>query len=167
MAVAGTSTLHDWESDITKAYALAQLVIDNGKLLEIKKLKVTVPVKGIISTKGSIMDNKTYDALKEDKNPNVYFTMTSASILDSDTDAPQIRAVGTMEIAGTTLPITLLAKGKLDSNGKITFIGSKDILMSDYNVKAPTALMGSIKTGDKVTVKYNVSLSLDKKGNYR
>jgi hypothetical protein len=29
--------------------------------------------------------------------------------------------------------------------------------MSDYNMKAPTAMLGVMKVGDQVTVKYNVT----------
>jgi hypothetical protein len=38
-----------------------------------------------------------------------------------------------------------------------TFEGSLPLKMSDYNMKAPTAMLGVMKVGDQVTVKYNVT----------
>lgn len=163
MSVAGTSTLHDWESSVTKVNASATIDMESSKLQAIKSLNVTIPVKSIESPKGRIMDNKTYDALKSDKYPNITFRLSKASISGAETGKPKVSATGRLTIAGTTKTVNLYATGKTDSSGNITFTGSKSLKMTDYNMDPPTALMGTIKTGDEVTVSYQLTLA--SKGN--
>lgn len=154
MSVAGTSTLHDWESEVTQVDASASLELAGAQLAGISKLKVTIPAKGIVSTKGKIMDNKTYDALKADKHPKITFTLAKAAISSS-----KVQASGQLTIAGATKTVSLNAESKADSNGNITFTGSYPIKMTDYGMAPPTAMMGAIKTGDEVTVKFQLTLA--------
>lgn len=154
MSVAGTSTLHDWESEVTQVDASASLELAGAQLTGISKLKVTIPAKGIVSTKGKIMDNKTYDALKADKHPKITFTLAKAAISSS-----KVQASGQLTIAGATKTVSLNAESKADSNGNITFTGSYPIKMTDYGMEPPTAMMGAIKTGDEVTVKFQLTLA--------
>jgi hypothetical protein len=37
-----------------------------------------------------------------------------------------------------------------------TVTGVKKMKMTDYNVKPPTALLGTIKTGNDITISYNL-----------
>ncbi|MCB0564557.1 MAG: YceI family protein [Phaeodactylibacter sp.] len=153
MTVSGTSTLHDWESEATEVVATGNLELAGVQLTGIDKLKVTVPAKRIVSSKGRIMDNKTYDALKADKYPNITFVLNKASVKES-----KVQATGQLTIAGKSQTVSLSATSKVNSAGNITFSGSKAIKMTDYGMEPPTALMGTIKTGDDVTIKYELTL---------
>jgi|UPI000591D3CA polyisoprenoid-binding protein YceI len=157
MTVSGTSTLHDWTSDITKINAEAYIDWENGKVGNIRNLSVTIPVGGIVSTKGRIMDGKTWDALKKDKYPNITFKVGTADVKWVD-GKYLITANGKLTVAGQTKTVTLKANGKPVANGGLVFSGSYDINMPDYGVEPPTALMGSIKTGEKVTIDYSVNM---------
>ena len=42
------------------------------------------------------------------------------------------------------------------TQGKVQFTGSYTLKMTDFSVKPPTAMFGTIKTGDEITVKFNV-----------
>ena len=154
MSVSGTSTLHDWESEATKASATADIGLAGAQLAEINSLNVTVAAKGIVSSKGRIMDNKTYDALKADKYPNITFRLDKATVNGS-----KVQATGQLAIAGKTQTVSLSATSKTDGAGNITFSGSKALKMTDYGMEPPTALMGTIKTGDEVTIKYELTLT--------
>jgi hypothetical protein len=79
LAVKGTSNLHDWESSAKEVRGKADLTIAEGKLSAINSLIVDVLVKSIKSTKGSIMDNKTYDALKAEAHPKITFKLERAT----------------------------------------------------------------------------------------
>lgn len=154
ISVAGTSSLHDWESAVTKADANSRLELDGQQLKAINSLKVTIPAKGIVSTKGRIMDGKTYEALKADAHPNITFTLTTAKL-----SGLNVSAKGKLALAGVTKDINLKATGQITPAGHITFKGSYSLLMTDYGMSPPTALMGSIKTGDEVTVHYSLTLA--------
>ena len=158
VTIAGTSTLHDWVSDVTKVKTTAKLNFQDDKLLEINVLEVSIPVKGIVSTKGSIMDNKTYNALKSKEHPNISFTLSSASVKPLNSNTVKVNAQGQLTIAGVSKKVSLSATGTQYSSGAIEFKGVKTLNMTHYGVAPPTAVMGTIKTGEEVTINYSIKL---------
>lgn len=158
LAIKGTSNLHDWESSAKEVRGKADLTIAEGKLSAINSLIVDVLVKSIKSTKGSIMDNKTYDALKAEAHPKITFKLERATPVKQSGDGYSVTASGSLAIAGVTKKVDLSAKGKMDAGGNILFSGSKKINMTDYGIKPPTALMGTMTVGDEVEVVFSVTL---------
>lgn len=159
MKIEGTSTLHDWVSDVTKVEAKAELTFEGQRLKALEGLTVSVPVKSIESTKGRIMDNKTYDALKSDRYPNISFRLKSAKVTPTGMNSVRVNATGALTIAGATRTVQLVANGKAGDGNTISFSGSKQLLMSDFNMEPPTALLGTVETGDKVTIRYDLTLT--------
>jgi len=153
----GTSTLHDWTSQAEESKLNVQASAENGSLTGFQSVTLTVPVKKIKSPKGSMMDNKTYDALKADKHPNITFQLTKASQLSA---SGTVSAHGKLTIAGKTKDVVLSAKVKNMGNGIYEISGTQPVKMSDHDMKAPTALMGTVKTGDDVRIEYKVKISV-------
>lgn len=158
LVVKGTSNLHDWESNAKEVRANGNFTFTAGTLKSIDALYVEIPVKSIKSAKGSIMDNKTYDALKADKFPNIGFKLGKVNSIVKKGDGYDINASGSLSIAGASNNIDLYVKGKIGSDGTVTFSGSKKLKMTDYNIKPPTALLGTLTTGDEVEIVFQVSL---------
>jgi hypothetical protein len=149
----GTSTLHDWTSEAEKAIVNLEVLTEGGNLTGINSTKVTIPVKSIISEKGSMMDKKTWAALKESKNPNITFVLGNVSPI---TSTGTVSASGTLTIAGKAKAVSLSAKLKSLGNGVYEISGTHPIKMTDYDMDPPTALMGTIKVGEDVKVEYTV-----------
>ena len=158
VVIKGTSNLHDWESTVKEVRANGTMTTDAGVLKSIQSLSVEMPVKTIKSTKGSIMDNKTYDALNANTYPNITFKLEKVTGLNKKANGYDITATGYLTIAGTTNKIELYVQGKVGSDGSITFSGSKKLKMTDFKVKPPTALLGGLTTGDEVEIVFQVSL---------
>ncbi|MEQ8425657.1 MAG: YceI family protein [Cyclobacteriaceae bacterium] len=156
IVVAGTSSLHDWESDVTKVGWSGAITVEDGKISEIRGVQVNIPVTSIKSSKGRIMDSKTYEAFDYEKNPNITFRMSDAKITGN-----QIRATGSLSLAGASRSIELIARYKTIPNGDIQISGSYKINMRDYKMEPPTAVMGTIKVGEEVTVSFDLMLSPD------
>lgn len=154
MSIEGTSTLHDWVSSVDQLTAKAEIEISNNKLVSIPMLQVRIPVKGIKSTKGKIMDNKTYNALKADDHPTIQFQLNKITLQATN----QLLASGQLTIAGKAKSVEFPVEYTTQSNQKIQFKGAYTLKMTDYNMDPPTALMGSIKTGDEVTVRFSCLL---------
>ena len=152
MSVQGSSTLHDWESEITKADLKGEILVNNSQLKEVKNLEVKIPVESIKSTKGKMMDSKTYDAFNSSKNPYIVYTLKDAKVNPDGT----IDGNGTLTMAGVTKPMQVKAKYKVLSNGDVQLIVSRTFKMSEFKMDPPTAMMGSIKVGDEVTVNFDV-----------
>lgn len=153
MTIAGTSTLHDWVSEATTVKATAKMTVNSATDISIDELEVRVPVEDIVSPKGRIMDNKTYKALKSDDHPEIIYRLTSMK-----QNGNQITASGKLTIAGHTNTVSMTVTAKASGNA-VTFSGEKDLKMTDFKMDPPTALMGTIKTGDDITVAFSVTLA--------
>ncbi|MBK7869324.1 MAG: YceI family protein [Saprospiraceae bacterium] len=158
MTITGTSNVHEWESNVTQLTASADIMLEGNVLKAIKTLSVEIPVKGIKSAKGSIMDKKTWGALKQESNPTITYKLTKITALDKNGDNYTIKASGNLNIAGTSKAIEMEVKGKLLSDGSLQFDGAKKILMTDFGIDPPTALMGTMKTGNEVTISFSVKM---------
>lgn len=157
MAIKGSSNLHDWESKVNEVRANGSMTLDAEGLQSIQSLTVEVPVKSIKSTKGNIMDKKTYEALKADKHPNITFKLEKATITQKG-DGYDVSANGSLTIAGATNKVTLSATGKTASDGSVTFSGSRKLKMTEYNIKPPTALLGTMTVADDVEIVFKLTL---------
>jgi polyisoprenoid-binding protein YceI len=155
LSVKGTSSLHDWESAVDKLEGKGSFVLANNVLSDIRDVVVKIPVKSIKSTKGKMMDNKTWEAFNHDKNPTITFTLTDKKI-----NAPKTSLVanGTLTMAGVTKPVELHLNYKILPGGELQISGTHRLLMSDFNMEAPTAMMGTIKVGDEVFVNLEMIL---------
>lgn len=158
MSVQGSSTLHDWESDVTQLECTGTVMLEEGKLSEIKDVQVKIPVTSIKSTKGKTMDNKTYEAFNSEKNPTIQYKLTSAKISGSGPEYT-VNASGNLTMAGTARPVDLDAKAKVLPNGDVQITGSRKLNMRDFNMTPPTAMMGTIKVGEEVTVNFDLTLT--------
>ena len=151
MTVDGTSSLHDWTSDVTKVEWAGQLTTEGTNVKAIQNVVVTIPVESIKSEKGGMMDDKTYEAFKSDKNPTITFKLTNASVTGNN-----IKANGNLTMAGVTKPIAMNVAAKVMSDGSVHLSGSQLINMKDFKMTPPKAVMGTIKVGEKVTFLFEI-----------
>ena len=158
LVIKGTSNLHDWQSVAKEVRTSGDMTLVAGVLKSVQSLTVEIPVKMIKSAKGSIMDNKTYDALKANSNPNIVYKLEKVTSLNAKGNAYDLNASGYLTIAGNTNKIDMTVQGKVDGDGSITFSGSKKLKMTDYKIKPPTALLGTMTTGDEVEIVFQVTL---------
>ena len=154
VSVDGTSTLHDWSSAVTKLEWSGQLTVEGTSVKAIQNLVVTIPVESIKSEKGGMMDDKTYEAFKSDKNPTIAFKLTSATVTGN-----KVNAKGTLTMAGVTKPIVMNVDAKVLADGAVHLSGSQAINMKDYGMTPPKAVMGTIKVGEKVTVLFELTVA--------
>ncbi len=142
VSVDGTSPMHDWTMTSSSA-TFSGTVSGNS----INNVKFVMPAKNLKSTKGKMMDNKAYDALKAAKNPNITFTATSMNIGKGTVN-------GKMTIAGVTknasIPVTVVKNG-----ASYSITGSEKLNLSEYGMERP-GFMG-VKTGDAITVTVNIT----------
>ena len=151
--ILGTSTLHDSESktdQITGEFAMS-------KTSEIQSLSVKIPVLSIKSGE-KLMDKKTYEAFNSDKYPSIVFQMTGpATPVVSGSDV-QVTLTGNLIIAGVTKKVTFKSTGKKTATGGYQLSVSVPLKMTDFKMKPPTALLGTIRSGDAVTIKLDVNV---------
>ncbi len=161
LTVSGSSTLHEWTSDATKVEWSGLFLVQDKKIVQAKDVQVKIPVTSIKSEKGKTMDNKTYEAFNSEKNPNIVYKLTSIKVSGAGPDFT-LDATGTLTMAGATQSIQMPVKAKLLANGDIQLTGSKKLNMKDYKMAPPTAMMGTIKVGEEVTINFDLTVTATK-----
>jgi hypothetical protein len=66
-------------------------------------------------------------------------------------------AHGRLTVAGVTQPMELDVRGVDTGDGALRVSGEIDILMTDFGVEPPTALLGLIKAKDRVTIRFDLT----------
>jgi polyisoprenoid-binding protein YceI len=156
--VSGTSSLHDWSMESLSFTAKSVVKVNNSsELISIESFTFSLPVHNLKS-KDEKMDKNARDALKADRFRTMDFNLTRANITPTGNNRYSIKATGNLTIAGTTREFTLDATGILNENRTFTVTGSRAFNMTEFNVKPPELLLGTIKTGDRITVEYQVTL---------
>lgn len=150
--VEGTSTLHNWTmKGSTIQGEINAPTPDNWNAPA--KAVVTIPVTSIKSEHGK-MDKLMADALKAKEHPQVRFEMTEATPADATANVFTLETKGKLTIGGVTKDIALDVQGTRGADGRYTLTGEAPIKMTAFGVKPPTAMMGTIKTGDDVKVTF-------------
>jgi polyisoprenoid-binding protein YceI len=159
--VKGTSTIHDWSIDVNKfsgTVAIKESVAQNAvpkKGDTFENLEIRMEVKSMESGRGAAMDNRTFDALKAESHPEIVFTLKKSEITeikDAGNGTFVMNAAGDLTIAGVTKPIDITVEGQKLKDGRFVFSGSKSLKMTEFGVKPPSAMFGTIVAGDDITV---------------
>ena len=149
MSVEGTSTIHDWEMDVEQLHASFELA-EAGKIQSLKSGQLKIDVESIKSER-SLMNKKTYEALKYQSNPQIKVRLVQLE------EANGIgKAKVELTIAGKTQTVSDDFTLKVLSGDILNIQGEIDLKMTDYDVIPPVALMGTIKTGDEIKVVYDL-----------
>jgi polyisoprenoid-binding protein YceI len=156
--VNGTSTLHDWRSEVTNARLTGHFEFNGTELNNFSGVNVKIPVTSIKSTKGSVMDKKTWTALKYTSHPNISFKITKLVNLKEVASGYTMEIAGLLTIAGKSKSIVLRSECTYLGNNTFEFSGLHALKMTDFNVDPPTALLGSITTGDDITIDFIVRI---------
>jgi polyisoprenoid-binding protein YceI len=162
----GDSTLHAYSTTATKVEVTAELGAPlSGSAAEtraavaagaLKALRVVVPVLGLKSGEGGL-DKNLQKALKAETVPAIRFTLVDYTTAEGKEGALLIKAHGRLAIAGVEKDAVVEATCRF-TPGEVEVAGAKELLMSDFGVKAPTLMLGTIKTADKVVVRFALKL---------
>ncbi|MBT2502324.1 YceI family protein [Curtobacterium sp. ISL-83] len=129
--------------------------VDGGSLA-----KATVTIKvGTIATPEAARDAYFRDtALQTDKYPTATFTLTKpvdvAKALAGTTQ--DVTLTGTMDLHGTTKPVTADAQVAVGTGRTVQVVGSVPITFADYGVTAPS--LGFVTVDGKGSVEFSLDL---------
>ncbi|WP_303923911.1 YceI family protein [Draconibacterium sediminis] len=154
LMVTGTSSIHDWEMEVEDYDCLVSASADENQQISIESIKFSCLAESITSD-NKIMDNKAHKALDSDDHPKISF---SADATVSATTNSLTKTKGKLQIAGKEKEVELeftVAEAK-DDQFKVS--GKIPVKMSDFGIDPPTAMMGTLKTGDEVFIHFDIVL---------
>lgn len=153
LKVEGTSNIHDWEINAKELQGSIKVQMEDGQLVQLDQLQFAVVAESLDSGKGG-MDKNTYKALDTDKHKRITYQLTKVNNLDCTSKSScKIATTGVLTIAGTKQNVEMVFDAKV-AGDKITLSGNKKLKMTDFKVDPPTAMFGTITTGDDVNIKF-------------
>jgi len=161
VSIHGTSNLHDWDENVVTVTGDGSVDWNSDANFDLNAMNIKMVVNSIKSTEGSIMDKNTYKALKADDHPDITFVL-AAPVKSIQAGTHVIAARINLTIAGVTKAIDMPVTTTALAHGNISFEGSKTIKMTDYGIKPPVALFGTMKTGDEITIKFKTVFAISK-----
>lgn len=158
VTILGTSTLHDWEEKLPKFVSTIEYESNGTEITNLTGGLFKCQAKAIES-ESSLMSSKTYEALKADTHPEISFSVKAVDKLNNEKGKYSCIVTGELNIAGITRTVSIPINGTIQSK-EITLNGEAKIKLSDYNMVPPTAMMGTIKVGNDVAVKFVIKFEI-------
>ena len=160
VSIDGTSNIHAYTAS-TKAVRVSAIDVEGmpqGDLLDyvlepgvLKGLAVAIPAASLSSPKDGL-DKNMHKALKVEQHADITFRLRSLAA-----DGPGYTAIGILTIAGVEREATLaLQVRRKDATLAIT--GTTTVLMTDFGIQPPKAMMGMLKTDPKVQIRIELEL---------
>jgi polyisoprenoid-binding protein YceI len=162
VTIAGTSNLHDFSASTTNVRVTRAELNSAANVAQwsdalkpgvVQAFEVAIPSETLTSAEKGL-DKNMYKALKTGDHADIVFRL--AKIEPADT-AGIVRATGTLSIAGVEREVSLDLTAKAEGSS-LDVKGSLDLLMTDYGITPPKAMLGMLRTNPKVTVSFAVVL---------
>ena len=165
LTLAGTSNIHDYTASTTAIRVTrAQLgaLAAGGNLLDealkpgvVEAFEVTIPVKSLASQKDGL-DKNMHNALKAAEHPDITFKLLRFE--NRPAPATGLRAIGVLRVAGVDRQVAIdIAAERKDA--ALIVKGTLALLMTDWGIAPPKAMMGMLKTDPKVTITFEVAVA--------
>jgi polyisoprenoid-binding protein YceI len=160
--VAGTSTVRafqcqaaafDAKVESAGANAVAEVLAGQKA---VSSVEVTVPAEKLDCRNGT-MNEHLRKAIKAKEFPTVVFRASSYDLARAS-DSVTVTLNGSLTLGGVEKPITVKALAKAGDNGTLIVSGTREVRMTEFGLKPPTLMLGTMKVDEKITVGFDVVL---------
>lgn len=163
VSIAGTSNIHDFTASTTDVrvtrLAIASGVAGPGLLSAVlnpgavEAFEIAVNAASLSSPKEGL-DKNMHKALKVTEFKDITF-----KLLRLEAKGDGLRAVGVLKIAGVEREVGFDLKTTATATA-LTIGGNVPLLMTDFGIAAPKAMLGMLKTDPKITVSFETVLAI-------
>ena len=163
VTIAGTSNIHEYTASTTKvrvtraqlgAQADANFWENALKPGAVEAFEIAIPAATLVSPKEGL-DKNMHKALKVQEHADITFRLLRFEA----GAAGAAKAIGMLQIAGMEREVALDITTKR-TGSTLTVQGRIDLLMTDYGITPPKAMLGMLKTDPKVTVTFETVLAI-------
>lgn len=102
------------------------------------------------------MDGKAHKALNSSRHPEIRFRFEKGDMMNL-LDTPS-KIKGNLLLAGTQKRVEVVFSIIAENQNQLKVEGRIPLKMSDFGIEPPTAMMGTLKTGDVVQITYELTL---------
>ena len=155
IVVHGTSTLHDWEMSVQSISGSGTFEISNNKIQAIKSLNLEFESSLLKSGKDG-MDKNAYKSLKSEEYPLISYSLEQVNGVQNKDGVFMVDATGNVTVITNSLQVNDLVACVI-SDADVVCKGEVELQMTSFAIDPPTALVGSIKSGDDITVSYELT----------
>jgi YceI-like domain len=166
VTIAGTSNIHAYTASTTSVrltrIEFAESVtgpdfwdaaVTPGAL---QAFEIAIPAATLSSPKDGL-DKNMHKALKVKEHADITFRLIR---IEASPDAPKaLRAVGTLQIAGVEKEVAFNVTATR-KDATLAVHGQVPLLMTDFGIAPPKAMLGMLKTDPKVTVTFETVLAI-------
>jgi hypothetical protein len=165
VSIAGTSNVHAYTASTTNARIVRVKLADDvagpelwDRVAEpgvIEAFEIAVSAASLTSPRDGL-DKNMHKALKVAEHPEILFRL---SRLESGGQPGMLKAVGLLTIVGVQREITMDLVVRQEEGG-MAVTGDVDLLMTDFGIAPPKAMLGMLKTDPRVTVSFETVLAV-------
>ena len=160
LSISGTSSMHPFECKTSKMNAYVD--VDPGYTKDLTKVarpivsvQVNIAVKSL-SCGNKTMDKNMFATLNADKAENqiIRYTLSGYDVINASAAEFAAKTNGTLVIGGKSKVIAMNIKAERLGSGKAAAQGEESLLMSDFGIKPPSFMFGTLKVHDEIKVKF-------------
>ena len=164
MTIYGSANVTDWEAKVKTIRG--EISIQNGDQTDftdadpswLNSVSISMPVENIDSDSRR-MNNNMHGYLKKDQHPAITYRLVEVQELALAGNPGIVLTVrGIVTAAGVEKEIVHDVKIVRNESGGLVVSGSQDLLMTDFGIDPPTAMLGSIRSRDEMTITFELHL---------
>ena len=162
--ILGDSTLRKYSSNATQLGLRVRVepaprVPEDVLKSKLSEFLLVIPVSGMKSGT-DLLDEHMSEALKAKQFPEIRAAVKGYEIKGENTDGShQVTASVDLTIAGVTRTVPVDASIFIEGE-TVRIKGEKQLLMTDFKIDPPTLMLGTIKTANEITIRFNLLLGL-------
>ena len=166
ITISGTSNIHAYTASTTtvrvrRAQVAAPAEGEDAWTSALKPggvelFEIAIPAATLSSPREGL-DANMHKALLVTEHPDIVFRLLRFEPRPGP--AGSLRAIGNLKIAGVVREVAIDVT-TTRTNGTLGVKGQVQLLMTDFGIKPPVALMGMLKTDPKVTVSFETVLTI-------
>jgi polyisoprenoid-binding protein YceI len=161
--IAGTSTVRSFQcqagafdakvESVSGADAVAAVLAGEKA---VSGVEVVIPAEKLDCRNGT-MNEHMRKAIRANEFPTIVFRASSYDLAGAN-DGVAVTLTGSLTLGGVEKPITVEALAKSGAHGTLTVSGTHEVRMTEFGLKPPTLMLGTMKVGEKITVGFDIVL---------
>lgn len=159
--ISGTSTVRSFDcsaktvrAQVASSAGAAAAVLAGQKA--VTSVALTIPAAQLDCQNGT-MNEHMLRALKASEHPEIAFRLATYELAGNG-DPTRVTLRGTLVLGGAERTIEIRAEARDGGDGALRVSGEHVVRMSEFGLRAPTLMMGTMRVHDPVTVHFDLYL---------